>query len=122
MTALIDPALARLSASHMISSSIKWSFTGGEVDWMMNSGPPGAICLLPLGHLRLLTRRRSGGEILLALIFEQNHLFHSDSGDGVQGVGDVLIGSILAPFCGHGDEKPCASMDHFEVADDKTVV
>src|SRR6266852_9386969 len=40
MTALIDPALARLSASHMISSSIKWSFTGGEVDWMMNTSRP----------------------------------------------------------------------------------
>src|SRR5258707_12147573 len=172
MTALMDPALARLSASHMINSSIKWSFTGGEVDWMIKTSrprtfspistwispsenrvtsalesgrfkysqirrasaglefpantlkswvnmaadqlrAPGAICLLPLGHLRLLMRRRGGGEVLLSLVFQQNHLFHSDSGDGVQGVGDVLVGAILAPLCRHRDEKPCASSDHF---------
>jgi lipopolysaccharide export system ATP-binding protein len=30
--AVIDAALARLSASHMINSSMMWSFTGGHVD------------------------------------------------------------------------------------------
>jgi hypothetical protein len=40
MTAVIDWAEARLSASHMISSSMMWSFAGGLVDWTMKVSWP----------------------------------------------------------------------------------
>jgi hypothetical protein len=40
MTAVMRRADARRSASMMMSSSIKWSLAGAEVDWITNTSSP----------------------------------------------------------------------------------
>src|SRR4051794_17179386 len=46
MTAVIDPADARRSASHMIRSSITLSLTGLHVGWMTNASTPRTFSLI----------------------------------------------------------------------------
>ena len=43
MTAVMRPALARLAASIMMSSSMRLSLTGVQVDWMMNKSLPRTV-------------------------------------------------------------------------------
>src|SRR5512137_2803245 len=53
----------------------------------------------------------------LPLVLVEDRPLHPLAGLGVQRVGDVLEGPVLAPLRGHGHEEAGGALDHLEAAD-----
>src|SRR5260370_10628537 len=60
--------------------------------------------------------------IPLFLVLQEYRLLHSNPGDGIQGMGDVLVGTVLPSLGGHGDKKAGAPMNDLQISDHEAIV
>src|SRR5882724_256340 len=102
MTAVMRRADERRSASVMISSSIRWSLAGNDVDWMMNASEPRTFSRIST-KISLSANRRT-----LALASGRfSQLAISWASTGLE----LPATSLIEPFLADIDASPRALLD-----------
>src|SRR5204863_4798206 len=109
MTAVMRRADDRRSASVMISSSIRWSLAGNDVDWMMNASEPRTFSRIST-KISLSAKRRT-----LALVSGRfSQLAISWARTGLE----LPATSLIEPFLADIDASPRALLDTtFSISD-----